>query len=141
MDCEPILTKPCRFCLRVAEQNSEIFSDKKTFFWIENKFVECNEILKFLDLSLNDGQHLSPNVPNSICLACKQSIISFYVIKKNFQKNGDALLEKPVKKFDNPVKVKVLSSVKAFLTMNEGKHIKVTHYVNKVVLVAHPASL
>lgn len=139
MNCDLILTEnSCRFCLGYAENGTKVFCDKKTYFCVEKRLVDSNKVLQFLNLKIHDEISL-PNVPNRICSDCRNTIISFYALKKNFQDNEAVLLGKSESAYEckpDPVKVELLKRVKEFLDEHEGEPLNITKYTDKLVL--HP---
>lgn len=144
MNCDLILTEnSCRLCLGDAKEGNVIFSDMKTYFYVEKRLIEFDDISKFVNINIRNNNQL-PDVPNRICLDCKKTIVAFYSLKKNFQDNEAVLLGKfedvdgsgelTEKVEEDPVKTELLPVIKEYLKEHVNDCLQVTKYSDKLVL-------
>lgn len=147
MNCDLMLTtNSCRFCLTTTHNAVPIFNDRKNFFCVEGKLTNLDEILKCLEIKIRNELHL----PNMICQECKRCLVSFFILKRNFQENesvllgdGSDCLDNESKEKDEPCLAKDMNNklrdefdpiLNAFLKEHQGEPLEITMYTDKLVI-------
>lgn len=137
MNCDLILNEnSCRFCLGDAENGTEIFSERKNYFCVQKRLINCDEIFKFLDIKISN-EIQAPNIPNRICNQCKTTSCEFYVLKKNFQENEAVLFGNAESSEQSSTESDVRKIFKDYMRDHKSDNLKAFKYPDKLEICSY----